>query len=60
MNWDTIGAVGEIFWAFAVVITLAYLAIQVRFAKAAAADTIRLIRASGVREICLALSIKAE
>ena len=30
MNWDAIGAVGEILGAGAVVATLAYLAIQVR------------------------------
>ena len=30
MNWDAIGAIGEIIGALAVVITLAYLAIQIR------------------------------
>lgn len=30
MNWDAIGAMGEIFGAIAVLITVAYLAIQVR------------------------------
>lgn len=30
MNWDAIGAVGEVIGAIAVVITLAYLAIQIR------------------------------
>ncbi len=30
MNWDAIGAVGEIIGAAAVVVTLAYLALQVR------------------------------
>ena len=30
MNWDAIGAVGEIVGAFAVVVSLVYLAIQIR------------------------------
>ena len=50
MNWDAIGAVGEILGAAAVVATLVYLAIQVRSAKSAAADINRLSRADGVRE----------
>ena len=50
MNWDAIGAVGEILGAAAVVATLVYLAIQVRSAKSAAADVNRLSRAVGVRE----------
>jgi hypothetical protein len=54
MNWDAIGAVGELISALAVVITLAYLASQVRYAKAATNDANRLVRASGVREMMLA------
>ena len=50
MNWDAIGAVGELIGAIAVVATLAYLAVQVRFAKASAADLSRISRADGVRE----------
>lgn len=50
MNWDAIGAIGEILGAAAVVATLVYLAIQVRSAKNAAADVNRLSRAVGVRE----------
>ena len=56
MNWDAVGAIGEIVGAFAVVATLAYLAIQVRYAKSTAADTNRLMRAAGVREMALALA----
>ena len=33
MNWDAIGAVGEIVGALAVLITLAYLAVQVRHSR---------------------------
>ncbi len=54
MNWDAIGAIGEILGALAVVLTLAYLAGQVRVARSAAADTSRLTRVQGVREQLLA------
>ena len=53
MNWEAIGALGEIIGALAVVATLVYLATQVRYAKQAAADQNRLTRANGVREIAL-------
>ena len=56
MNWDAIGAVGEIFGAFAVVATLIYLASQVKHAKEAAADINRIARATGVREFKLAMA----
>ncbi len=51
MNWDAIGAIGEILGAAAVVATLVYLAIQIRSANSAAADVNRLSRAVGVRDI---------
>ncbi len=54
MNWEAIGALGEIVGALAVVLTLAYLAIQVRHAKAAATDSNRLERSKGVRDMMLA------
>lgn len=57
MNWDAIGAVGEILGAAAVVATLVYLAIQVRYAKDASADVNRISRANGVRET-IALSMQ--
>jgi hypothetical protein len=53
MNWEAIGAIGEIVGAVAVVGTLVYLASQVRSAKTATIDSNRLTRASGVREMCL-------
>ena len=37
MNWEAIGAIGDFVGALAVIITLAYLAIQVRHARDAAA-----------------------
>jgi len=53
MDWEAIGAIGEVLGAAAVVITLIYLSVQVRHAKAATADQSRIYRATGVREIML-------
>lgn len=53
MNWDAIGAVGDFVSAMAVVVTLIYLAIQVRHAKTATADQSRIYRATAVREIMM-------
>ena len=55
MNWDAIAAVGEILGASAVVLTLGYLAVQVRDAKRATSDQNRLSRATAVREMALAV-----
>ena len=52
MNWEAISSIGEIVGALAVVVTLGYLAVQVKHAKAATADNSRLIRANGVRDMC--------
>ncbi len=54
MNWDALGAVSEAIGALAVVVTLAYLATQIRYAKVAANDSNRLTRANGVREMYMA------
>jgi hypothetical protein len=48
MNWEAIGAMGESLSAILVLITLVYLATQVRYAKNTAADANRLARAKGV------------
>lgn len=56
MNWDAIGAISEAVGALAVVVTLAYLATQIRYAKVAAGDANRLTRANGVREMYLNLA----
>jgi hypothetical protein len=53
MNWEAISSIGEIVGATAVVVTLGYLAMQVKHSRAATADNSRLIRASGVRDMCL-------
>ena len=56
MNWEAIGATGEILGALAVVATLVYLATQVRYAKTAATDANRLARTTGVREMMIEFS----
>ena len=53
MNWEAIGAVGELLGAAAVVVTLGYLAVQIKHAKAATADQSRIYRATAIREITL-------
>ena len=55
MNWEAVGAVGETIGALAVVVTLAYLIIQIRVSRSVAADANRLTRTNGVREWCLAV-----
>ena len=53
MNWEAIGAIGEIVGAAAVIITLIYLASQVRTARKATLDQNRLTRSAAIREIIL-------
>lgn len=53
MNWEAISAVGEMASALVVMITLIYLATQVKYAKMAAADVNRLTRAQGVCDMQL-------
>ena len=60
MNWDTVAAVLEIASGIAVFISLMYLALQIRFARLAAADTSRTARAIGVRENVLAMANNSE
>jgi len=60
MTWEAIGAIGELVGALAVVVTLAYLATQVRYAKITASDANRLARSTGVREMMLAFATNDE
>ena len=53
MNWDAAGALGEIVGALAVIITLIYLASQVRYARNATLDQNRLSRATAIRDVIL-------
>jgi len=54
MNWEALSAIGEIVGALAVVLTLVYLAFQVRYARNATIDQNRLTRSTAIREIILA------
>ena len=54
------GAVGEIVGAIAVILTLGYLASQIRYARLAAGDASRQGRANGVREMLLATVTSAD
>jgi hypothetical protein len=54
MNWETIATLAEVVAAIGVIASLIYVARQVRSSQETAADTNRLTRASGVREIMLA------
>ena len=55
MNWVAISAIAEAIGVIAVVISLLYLAFQIRFARLAAADTSRTARAIGIREMDLTM-----
>ena len=60
MNWLAIAAISETIGVIALVISLLYLAFQVRFARLAAADTSRTARAIGIRELDLAMVNNSE
>lgn len=60
MSWDLIRSTAQFLGSTALVISLIYLAIQIRFARLAAADTSRAARAAGVREIDLTMVNSAE
>lgn len=51
MNWAAISAIGQLAGAIAVVVTVGYLAVQIRLARLAASDANRLQRGVGVREM---------
>lgn len=51
MNWNVVSAISEVVGVIVIVISLLYLAFQIRFARLAAADTSRMARVIGVREI---------
>jgi hypothetical protein len=51
MNIQDMGAIGEVIGAIAILITLAYLAAQIRYARIAVTDQSRQNRVSALREI---------
>ena len=56
MNWEAIGAIGDILGAISVIATLGYLAVQIKIAHSVGSDTNRQQRAAGVLEMSLALA----
>lgn len=51
INWDAIGAIGEIVGAAAIFVTLIYLAYQVRLARMHASDETRRGRVAGIHQV---------
>ena len=49
MNWEAISAISEVGGVLAVIVTLGYLAVQIRYARMAVTDENRLARSEGVR-----------
>ena len=60
MNWEAIGAIGDILGAVAVIVTLGYLAVQIKMSHTVGSDTNRQQRGAGVREISLTLATDDE
>ena len=60
MNWEAAGVIAEVVGAIAVVLTLVYLAVQVRHARNATIDQNRLTRSTAGREISLAMCTNDE
>jgi hypothetical protein len=54
MNWSELAAIAEVAGAFAVLITLVYVAIQLRDTKSAMADQSRIYRANSINSLILA------
>ena len=53
MNWDAIGAIGQMLGSIAVFITLGYLAVQVRQARTDLQRSISQARGEGIRSLLL-------
>ena len=51
MNWSAIGAIGELTGALAVVVTLLYLAAQIKHARADSRKALSQARVEGIREL---------
>ena len=50
MNWDEVGAIGQVLGSLAVFVTLGYLAVQVRHARGEMQRSVSQSRADGLRE----------
>lgn len=60
INWEAVTAIGQLVGALAVVVTLIYLTVQVRYAKLATSDANRLARAQGVCQMMLSGAIHSD
>jgi hypothetical protein len=60
MNWEAVGAVAEVSGALLVLVTLAYLAVQVRDAKDQMRRSVQQVRQSTLRDLHLAPTQNAE
>ena len=56
MSWDAIGAIGEMIGSFAVLVTLVYVAIQVRVARSETARAISRSRSDDLRDHAIQVS----
>ena len=53
MNWEEIGAIGQVLGSIAVFVTLGYLAVQVRHARAEVRRSVSQSRSEGARELAM-------
>ena len=60
MNWEEIGAIGQLLGTIAVLVTLVYLSIQVRHAREQAMRSAERARCDAAREYFLALATQPE
>ena len=60
MNWDAIGAIGEVVGAVAVVVSLLYLASQVKHMREMSVRNTRHMRNTGIRELFTSISSSPE
>jgi len=51
MNWEAVGAIAELLGVVAIVITLGYLALQIKYSRLSTIDTNRENRVVGIREL---------
>ena len=51
MNWDAVGAIAELIGTLVILVTLIYLAVQVKYARLTATDANRNGRVVGIRDL---------
>ena len=51
MNWDAVGAIAELIGSLVILVTLIYLAVQVKYARLTATDANRNGRVVGIRDL---------